>query len=245
MPKITSQTKTIQECTFSEMRQCYGLLLREFDGVIWKDFTRDFKEKDHVMMLINEQGLIVGFSTLMIIDLNVSGRTTKAIFSGDTAVLNEYRDSFGFATELAKYFTRSIEMYPENDVYYVLITKGWRTYRVLPFYFKEFAPSYRQPTSKEQSAVIDVFGYKKYPKNYDSRSGLLVFGGEVQRLKAESTDALPPAKNSPDADFFFSRNPDYLSGNELICVAKVALENFTGAMQRLRGPDRKEAVCKN
>jgi hypothetical protein len=240
MSKITSQTKAITACSLGEMKECYSLLERDFDGVTWKEFLRDFCEKDHVMVLLSDSGAIVGFSTLMTIALDIPGRKVWAIFSGDTAVMRECRDSTGFSVELAKYFAETAEKYPNDETYYVLISKGWRTYRVVPFYFKEFAPSYRSPTDMAHREVIDAFGRKKYPKNYDSNSGLLIFDGTTQRLKAESTDAIAPTKPNKDADFFFKKNPDFLLGNEIVCAARVTPENFTEATKRLLTLGRKE-----
>ena len=232
MSKITSHTKTISEFTDDERIQCHNLLLEEFDGVIWDDFIKDFEEKEYAMYLMSE-GRIVGFSTMMFIDVIVEGQNKKLIFSGDTTVLRKYRESFGFAVEMAKLFVRAIDLFPCMEIYYVLISKGYRTYRILPFYFKHFSPSYICETSREEQSIIAAFGQKKYPNQYRHNDGLLMFDGTTQRLKLDSIDAVQPFKGNPHTDFFFKKNPDYLLGNELICIAKVCPENFTSAIVRL------------
>lgn len=232
MPKIQSQTKAIRDCTASDRRQCYDLLLKEFDGVIWDDFDRDFSEKEYVMLLTIEDQ-IVGFSTLMFIDVEVGGQQKKLIFSGDTTVLREYRESFGFAVEMAKFFIKAIDLFPSLEIYYVLISKGYRTYRILPFYFTHFVPCYQRPITGTEQAIITAFGQKKYPLHYKADRGLIVFDGATQRLKIGSLDAERPLKSNPHTDFFFEKNPNYLLGDELICIAKICSENFTSAILRL------------
>ncbi len=243
MSKITTQIRPISECSLKEQKECYHLLLAEFAGIRWDEFIRDFNEKEHVILLIGPEEKIVGFSTIMIIDLQVEEKIVKAIFSGDTTVHRAHRDSVGFAVEFAKFFVKTIEMFPAQEIYYVLISKGWRTYRILPFYFKHFVPHHGTSITSYEQSVMDAFGYKKYPHNYNASTGLLMFDGDVQRLKPESIDALPMSRNDFHGQFFISKNPEYLRGNELVCIAQVAYDNFTNAITRFAGlSNRKEAV---
>ena len=231
MSKIISQTKAIEDCSISVLNQCYELLCKEFAGVYFDNFVRDFNEKD-VVMLIEIDNKIVGFSTLMLIDLPIPGRSVKAVFSGDTAVLREYRGSSGIGVEIGNFFIQTIKRFPSYEIYYVLISKGWRTYRILPSFFNDFSPRYDMSISDYDKSVMDTFGLVKYPNHYDPDSGLLVFNGDVERLKLESLDAVPPIKMDSHTDFFLKRNPDYLKGNELVCIARVTPKNFAGAMIR-------------
>jgi hypothetical protein len=230
---MNSITKRIDECSFDERVRCYQLMQFEFAGVNFENFTRDFDEKQYVMILTNDSEEIVGFSTLMEMDINLEGKIMKVIFSGDTTVLHEHRDSFGFGFELSKFFIRAIDLYPSHEVYYVLISKGWRTYRVLPFYFKEFFPCYERPIGLDEKSLINAFGYKKYPDNYVEETGLLCFKGETERLRPESLDASLPPRNNPHVNFFFKNNPSYLEGTELVCMAKVSHDNFTRVVSKL------------
>lgn len=237
-----SKTRAVQSFSQKEHIELYNLMQLEFIGVTWDHFIKDFNEKQHVMVLINESGKVVGFSTLMEIDLNLGGKMIKIIFSGDTTVMQEYRDSFGFAVELSNFFTRAVVLYPTHEIYYVLISKGWRTYRVLPFFFKEFIPCYNREISKYEKSIMNLFGYKKYPNNYIGTTGLLCFKENVQRLKPECSDAMIPPRNNPHVDFFFQKNPHYLDGTELVCIARVAYCNFTQAITRLLSFSKKEEV---
>lgn len=238
MTHIASQTKKVAACSEQEKETFYHLLCQCFLGVSWQDFLRDFQEKDAVMILRKEhnEGEIVGWSTLMVLTLSVSypqEAQVKGVFSGDTVVLPEYRSSIGLGVELSRYFMQVREQFPEHRVYYILISKGWRTYKIIPFFFKEFAPRHDRPCSPSDKAVMDAFGKAKYPHHYNSTTGVVTFS--PQKLRPGSIDALP-AKRDAHTQFFLHRNPGYLDGNELVCVARVAPDNFTPALQRLLLP---------
>jgi hypothetical protein len=232
MTHIASQTKKVAVCSEYEKEMFYQLLCQEFLGVTWDDFMRDFQEKDAVMILRKEhsEGEIVGWSTLMVLTLSLPGQEVKGIFSGDTVVLPEYRSGIGLGVELSRYFMHVRKQFPQHTVYYILISKGWRTYKILPFFFKEFSPRYDQPTSACDKAVMDTFGKMKYPRHYDPATGVVTFS--PQRLRPGSIDALP-MKLDVHTEFFLRANPGYLDGHELVCVARVSPENFTNGLKRL------------
>ena len=235
MPKIVSQTKQIAELTPSERATMFGLLSLEFLGTRREDFIHDLEEKDAVALLRKESrdGEIVGFSTLMLLELPIDGRKVRAVFSGDTTVLPEFRSSGGIGVEVGRYFMKALERFPDHEIYYVLISKGWRTYKVLPFFFKNFAPKHDTPTSVHDKAVMDAFGKVKYPEDYDPDQGLIMFSKETQRLIPGSIDAVPPQDPDLHTQFFLKKNPTYLSGTELVCVGSVQVANFAPPLVRL------------
>jgi hypothetical protein len=232
MPHIFSQTKNISLCSNDEKETFYQLLCQGFLGVSRQDFLRDFEEKEAVMILRKEHsdGEIVGWSTLMVLTLALPDEEVKGVFSGDTVVLPEYRSSTGLGVELLRYFLRAYDQFPTQKVYYILTSKGWRTYKIMPFFFKEFAPRYDRPTTPYDQTLMDVFGSKKYPGHYDPQTGVITCS--PQRVRPEGIDAAP---RHPDAHtaFFLRSNPGYLDGHELVCAAKIAPENFTNTARRL------------
>jgi hypothetical protein len=232
MPHIFSQTKNISACSEQEKKTFYHLLCQSFLGASWHDFIRDFQEKDAVMILRKEhrEGEIVGWSTLMVLPIVLPGEEVKGVFSGDTVVLPEYRSSIGLGVELVQYFLQTYELFPRHKVYYILISKGWRTYRIMPFFFKEFAPRHDRPTSPYDKMIRDAFGKKKYPHHYHPETGVITFS--FQRVRPESIDAAPTHRDK-HAAFFLCCNPGYLDGHELVCVARIAPDNFTNGVRRL------------
>ena len=239
MTEIRGETLATAELTSAERRACFELLRRLFLGVTWDDFVRDLEEKDAVMLLRDaETGAIGAFSTLMELDLPVAEERVHAVFSGDTAVLPEFRTSFGLGQELARAFVSAHERHAGRPVYYVLVSKGWRTYKILPFFFREFFPRHDARTPPFERALTDAFGAVKYPGRY--RDGVLRFGADAPRLRPGSVDAFP-AREDPHTAFFLRANPGYLAGDELVCVARIAPANFTPQTARLLGLEHRRA----
>ena len=232
MTRIVSETRKVAACSEHDKETFYQLLCQGFLGVTWNDFLRDFQEKDAVMILRKEcsEGEIIGWSTLMVLTLALPDTEVKGIFSGDTVVLPEYRSGTGLGIELGRYFMYVRKQFPQHTVYYVLISKGWRTYKILPFFFKEFSPRYDKPVLACDKAVMDAFGKLKYPHHYNPATGVVTFS--PQRLRPESIDAIP-VKLDVHTQFFLRSNPGYLDGHELVCVARVSPDNFTSALKRL------------
>jgi hypothetical protein len=158
------------------------------------------------------------------------------VFSGDTAVLPEYRTSFALGQELARHFHHAHDRNPGRPVSYVLISKGWRTYKIMPFFFREFFPRHDAETPPFERALIDAFGQSRYPDRYDE--GVIRFAGEpAPRVRPDGVDA-DPAKSDPHTEFFLRVNSRYLEGDELVCVARIHPTNYTGQLRRLLGLSR-------
>jgi hypothetical protein len=234
MTEILGETRRVAECSGAERDACFELLGRLFLGVTWEDFVRDFEEKDAVMFLRNaETGAIGGFSTVTELELAVAGNLVPVVFSGDTAVLPEYRKSFSLGQELARYFHEAYQRQPGRPVSYVLISKGWRTYKILPFFFREFFPRHDAVTPPFARALIDAFGEAKYPDRYDD--GVIRFAGEAApRIRPDGVDALP-ARHDAHTTFFLRANSRYLDGDELVCAARIHPANYKSQLTRLLG----------
>jgi hypothetical protein len=235
--EIIAETRRVPDLTSDELRACFELLLRLFLGVTWEDFLRDLEEKDDVMLLRDaDTRAIGGFSTLTELEIDVGGEPVPVVFSGDTAVLPEYRTSFALGQELARHFQDAHERNPERRVSYVLISKGWRTYRIMPFFFSEFFPRHDAEAPPFERALIDAFGQTRYPDRYDE--GVIRFAGEpAPRMRPDSVDAVP-ARSDPHTEYFLRANRRYLEGDELVCVARVHPANYTGRLRRLLGLSR-------
>jgi len=234
MARIFSETKAISACSAQETDDFYCLLSEDFLGVTRQDFERDFREKEAVMILRKEDeaGEIVGWSTLKMLTLALPDEEIMGVFSGDTVVLPQYRTSFGMGKELVRYFLHACERFPDHRVYYLLTSKGWRTYKIMPFYFKDFAPHPDKPTAPFDQMVIDTFGRTKYPEHYDPATGLVTFSS--QRVRPDGVDIVPEHTDRY-TEYFLERNPQYLDGDELVCIGQIATANFTGAARRLAG----------
>ncbi len=224
--------KKVTQISPSEKQQMYSILSKYFLGTSFKEFEHDLSQKE-IAIFIKKEGKIMGFSTLVCSTVEVNGNETPVIFSGDTIVEQEHRNSAGLGIEVANYFDRVRKRY-NNTVYYLLSTKGWRTYKVLPFFFNAYYPRANYEIPPQIREVRDAFCRAKYGESYDAKKGLIIAKGDPQRLRSENlTDASYPERESEDIAFFFEQNPDYLEGTELVCIASIDEENITKRFKRL------------
>lgn len=230
---ITSYTKAISKLTPKEKDEMYALLSGHFLGTTREEFEHDLSEKECVMLLARKVGgEIVGFSTITHFDVVMDEQTVSVVFSGDTVVLEQYRSNIRSVAEIARYFQSIRGRYPDREIYYVLSSKGWRTYRVLPCFFKEFYPNHETATPPWVKQVLDAFCNMKFPEYYDPARGLLTSTSDRQRIRPEKDDSVLPDRTDPHVKFFADKNPGFLDGDELVCIASIAVSNLTSSLLR-------------
>ncbi len=245
---ITGYTKVIAELTSKEKDKMYELLSGHFLGTSREVFEHDLSEKECVFLLAKKtDGEVVGFSTITHFNVAIDERDVSVVFSGDTVVLEQYRSNIRSVAEIARYFQSIHNRHPDREVYYVLSSKGWRTYRLLPCFFKEFYPNHKSATPSQTKKILDAFCTMKFPEYYDPARGLLTATNDRQRLRPEKdSDSVLPDRNNSHINFFAEKNPCFLDGDELVCIASIALSNLTSSLLRFtrgRSTSLSEETC--
>jgi hypothetical protein len=233
--RTTGYTIAVPDLQPSDRERMFQLLSDSYLGVKREAFDRDLAAKEHVILLRSNEGEIVGFSTQVRLRLTLPDRTVVAVFSGDTIVTEQHRGTFETAREICRYFRRALEEHPKEEVYWLLICKGWRTYRVLRLFFRDYSPRADTADPLAFRDVADAFGNSRYPRLYQSSSRLIVFPGEAQRIRPGSPEAVDHRRSDSSQLFFEKANPDHERGNELVCVAPIREDNFTAVARRLAG----------
>ncbi|WP_321476132.1 hypothetical protein [uncultured Paludibaculum sp.] len=233
--KTIGCTVAVPDLNADERDQMFALLNQHYLGVTREEFARDLLAKDHAILLRSSDGDLVGFSTQARVHLALPDRTVLAVFSGDTIVCEQHRGSLETAREICRYFRRTLTDYPGEELYWVLICKGWRTYRVLRLFFEEYAP---KPTGVGGAALWEIanaFGRARYADFYQPSTRLIEFPKQGQRIRPGSAEAIDRRRSDPEMLFFERLNPGHENGTELVCVAPIRLDNFTAAARRLAG----------
>lgn len=234
MGVIRSQTVPVGSLDATERDRMYRLMEAAYLGMDRRVFEDDLREKEDVMLLRDRtSGTIVGFSTLMVIDLPLPEGTVRAVFSGDTIVQSEYRTSFGLGVELGRYLRMIAGRYPHDLVVWLLISKGCRTYALLPLLFREFYPRWDAETPTLSARIMDAFGARMYPAEYDPRDRLVRHAGAPERLRPGVADACDRRLGDPHTRFFVQANPGHADGDELVCVADAREDNWSPRLRRL------------
>ena len=211
------------------LRSMFALLDRHFGNVTWEGFVGDLLEKDWIILLYDESGELAGFSTQMLREAAFEGKSYRAVFSGDTIVAPEHWGSLELQLTFARLLERLRLQRPESPLYWFLISKGFRTYRLLPLYFKEFYPCHFRETPAWERRLLTHLAEWKFPGAYDAEKGILCFGGKSQFLKPPWS-AIPEGRleSNPHVRFFANRNPGFTRGDELACLAEFRPENLSG-----------------
>lgn len=209
----------------------FELLSAHFDGVHRSHFDRDLEEKSHVI-LIWKQGRLAGFSTLLLFESEFEGRPMTIVYSGDTIVA---RDAWG-STSLPRAWIASVRElraeFPRGRYFWLLITSGFRTYRFLPVFWREFFPRFDAATPEEYRRLMNHLSTVRFRSQYHSDLGIVRFE-TPQRLKGLLREVPAGRENDPHIAFFLSKNPGHSSGDELVCLTELTDSNLTPAGCRM------------
>ncbi len=224
MPVSTSIARlhTVSE---ADMQEMYRLHSRYFANVVQDIFMRDIHEKDWVIVL-RDAADIVGFSTLQVLALQVDGKSRTFLFSGDTVVAHTHRQTTSLAGGFGHFMQRLMRERGQEETYWLLITKGYRTYRFLPVFFNRFHPACDEATPAAMQALLDAVCTHKFAAAYDAATGVIRAGSDKDRLR-DDLQAIPAGRvTDRHVHFFLERNPGFTHGNELACITRIAADNL-------------------
>ena len=197
-------------------------------------FERDLDDKTWVILLSeHSNGRLRGFSTLKIFTHELLGKRLSIAFSGDTIIDPKAWGSLALPIAFGNLMFEISDANPMRDLYWMLISKGFRTYRFLPVFFKEFYPRYNQSTPDWNRQLMRSLARRLYPINYDEYRGVITHSRKAQFLS--------PILNEPGAkklskdkhvSFFQKRNPSYAGGDELVCLARFSENNLNPFIAR-------------
>lgn len=239
--KLEAQVVAVVDLTGQERDRMFALMDRYYAGMRRAGFDADLNEKRWVILLRDtDSRAIRGFSTQMILDFGVDGAPLHALFSGDTIVERECWGQSLLAQAWGQLALELIDRYPAGSLYWFLISKGYKTYRYLPLFFREYYPRRAEATPVWAKAIIDILGRQKYPQMYDSATGIVRADGMACRLRLDVAAVTGGRLRNPEVRFFVERNPGHERGDELCCIAPLTRENFSGAAARPLG--RRQAL---
>ncbi len=201
----------------------YELFVTYYNHVDRDTFDKDIDEKTWILMLKDGSGKVQGFTTMMLYDFLFIGKRVRAIFSGNTIIEKEFWGGQELSRTWGQFMAKLKCELPTVPLYWFLISSGYRTYLFLPLFFKNFYPCHNKATPLYESRLIDTLGKMKFPNEY--REGIVYVSEPRECLDPEF--ALPSDRRmrNKHVRFFVENNPDYLKGNELVCLTEFSLEN--------------------
>jgi hypothetical protein len=227
------------DLTACDRNRMYKLLATYFDGTTRDRFESDLEEKEAVVLLRDMRGRIEGFSTYMRIELSIDGQDIVAFFSGDTIVARQYWGE----TILSRLWSQTVfaeagcieAERPNAQVYWFLICSGYKTFRFLPVFFREFYPHPIAAIPADVRLILNSLGQRKFGAYYDPASGIvrLPHATPLRNGVASVTDH---RLRDPLVAFFTAINPNHGEGDELACLTRICRTNLTRAGERMVGP---------
>jgi hypothetical protein len=187
---------------------------------------------------VNGQIQRVGYESVF------DGQTVSVIYSGDTIVAPEAWGTTALSRAWIACVRQLREHYPRGKYYWLLLTSGFRTYRFLPVFWREFYPRFDVATPVNQKNLLDQLACERFGEQYNSEKGIVRFK-QPQKLRS-GLDAVPAGRNTdPHVAFFLKQNPSHFLGDELVCLTELADENLTRAGRRMIEPRQHESLCRH
>ena len=219
-----------------QREEMFSLLTRYFDGVTRSQFERDLAEKDWVVELRTAERL-VGFTTLRVTTSHFEREPITAIYSGDTIVAPEAWGTPALARAWIAGVNRIRATFPGQRCFWLLLTSGFRTYRFLPVFWREFYPRFDRPTPGATHALLAQLAHEGYGPQFDSHAGVVRFP-QPQCLRGPLAEVPEGRDQNPHVAFFLARNPGHAHGDELVCLTEICEANLTPAGRRMVGSAR-------
>lgn len=233
MEQLVGETvarSALSPSTIEEMAQLFG---EHYELGCPDSFRRDLAEKDQVVLLRDEaSGELQGFSTLAVYATVAQGRRVGVVYSGDTIIRPAFWGTPALPSVWIKHVLALAAEMPQ-PVYWLLISSGYKSYRFLPVFYREFYPRHDCPTPPDIQAIRDELAYQRFGDQYDPASGIVRFAGGATPLRPGIADVSAERQRNPHIRFFVERNPGHGQGDELVCLTQISWQNLTPAGQRM------------
>ena len=217
----------------ADLNRMFVLLDQNFVNVQRPIFLRDLAEKDHVIALRDECGKLQGFSTLKFFYHRSGLQSHRIAFSGDTIVSPKHWGSFELPVQIGCKMFEVYNREPKTLLWWLLISKGIRTFKCLPAFFFKFYPNSENIITAEIKELMDSLGQTKFGAQFDPACGLVKPSSESYFLRQELVEADLQRRGDRLSELFLRANPEFQKGTELLCLSQFSPENLRPLILRM------------
>lgn len=189
-----------------------------YSGSTIQCFYNDLQNKDEVLFLEYDQQ-IVGFTTIQYYQKDNS----LIVYSGDTIVDSSHRQQQSLHKAWLQRMGILKKQNPNQPIYWFLLVKGYKTYKYLVIFAKEFHPHWSQE-HPELKKLTEELGREKFGDLYED--GIIKCPPSYGYLKDKFAELTASEKKKNSAQFFIKMNPFYYQGHELACLCEISKENL-------------------
>lgn len=209
--------------TDDERARMLSLMQLCYDNVDPARFASDLDNKRDVIVLVDprDRKEIMGFSTVRIAEETLDGRRVDILFSGDTVIHPDCWGTKALQWGFLAYTLRHKLRRPLRPLYWLLLSKGYKTYLLLTNNFPTAFPrrDYRAPAS--HVALRDKVANDWWPGEYDATTEILTWADARDRVRSGVAQLDATTLAHPDVAWFVEKNPRWSEGNELVCFAEI------------------------
>jgi hypothetical protein len=209
----------------------FELLDRHFEGVTHGGFRRDLANKQLALLILGTDGAIEGFSTIGLWDIEEDGGCYRVLVSGDTIVdpAAWQRSSFprAWLRALSEIMAEST-----HPLLWLLLTSGFRTYRLLDALAVEYYPRAGVSTPPRARRLTDRLARERFGAEYHASEGVVRFT-QPQVLRDRLAGVPGTRLNDEVVRGFVALNPGHADGDELVCLASLQPDNLKPHARRL------------
>ncbi len=234
--RLNGQICRTGDITAAERTQMFDLMRDHYANVRRNEFDSDLDRKDWVIVA-RDPGTadIRGFSTQVTYLQQVGGQSIRVLFSGDTIVHRTYWANNPLSQLWGQLALSLIDADREHPLYWFLISKGYKTYRFLPVFFREYFPRYDATTPASIARLISAIASAQFGRRFDPETGVIAALPRSCRLRPTIADITPDRLKNRHVAFFDRVNPGHSRGDELCCLAPLSRENFNQRAYRVIG----------
>jgi len=221
------------DLTDDDVQNMFDVFQDHYEDTTPETFRRDLDGKNWVIVLRDPTSKSIhGFSTLAFYTSLVEGKEVGVVYSGDTIIRPAYWGTSELPRAWGKLVLKMGEQLPK-PLYWLLISSGYKTYRFLTTFFKEYYPRYDRPTPSQIQEVIHHLARERFGTQYYPESGIVRFATGATPLKQGVAEITERRLKDPHVAFFVARNPGHGQGDELVCLTRIHPNNFSPAGLRM------------
>jgi hypothetical protein len=214
----------LEQITNEDIEAMHGVFVKYYHNADHETFVKDLRKKIGAILIKKiDDGAIVGFSTIGIIEKEIEQKKCLGIFSGDTVIEKAYWGLPNLQTAFLRFMVTMRIKNPLTNIYWFLISKGYKTYLLMANNWTDYYPRYDQKEDEERKRIVREFSNHFFAGHYDEETGLLNFGEGYQRLKEDVAEITKELKEKyPKIAFFEEVNPTWRKGTELPCIGDIS-----------------------
>jgi hypothetical protein len=120
----------------------------------------------------------------------------------------------------------------KDRLWWLFPVSGYRTYRILPVFWKKFWPRVGESTPPEARDRLVALAEDEFGSQFDREAGV-VRREQPQVLRQEIRGIPERRLRDPHVAFFAEKNPGHEQGDELVCLTELSHGNLTAAGRRM------------